>query len=182
MSPLWTLLFSAIMRWEVWHIEAGKLYVFVDQKVRDKWVATIAEGSLHRSRENWGKRHWTGAVMTMRVQSADPIPAIDAEGDIAFPCTEGTTFFGQQSLCVIQSFIARHVMYSDIQPRRQISGPASAPKERTMVAGPTRVAQTTQCCKDLEIIISESDVRANWPRVQAIRGLSPMVLSGCGEN
>jgi len=42
---------------EVWHIEDGKLYVFVDQKVRDEWVATIAEGSLHRSRENWGKRH-----------------------------------------------------------------------------------------------------------------------------
>ncbi len=57
MSPLWTPLFSAIMRWEVWHIEAGKVYVFVDQKVRDKRVATIAEGSLHRSRENWGKRH-----------------------------------------------------------------------------------------------------------------------------
>jgi hypothetical protein len=39
-----------------WHIEDGRLYVFADEKVRDKWVATINEGSLERSRSNWAKR------------------------------------------------------------------------------------------------------------------------------
>ena len=39
-----------------WHIENGKLYVFADENVRDDWVATINEGSMQRSEENWAKR------------------------------------------------------------------------------------------------------------------------------
>ena len=41
---------------DAWHIEAGNLYVFADQDVRDQWVATIGEGSLQRSRDNWATR------------------------------------------------------------------------------------------------------------------------------
>lgn len=39
-----------------WHIEDGRLYVFVDQNVRDDWVATIEDGSLTSAYENWSTR------------------------------------------------------------------------------------------------------------------------------
>ena len=42
---------------DAWHIADGKLYVFADQNVRDDWVATIDEGSLQQSRDNWAKRN-----------------------------------------------------------------------------------------------------------------------------
>ena len=41
---------------DAWHIEGESLYVFADKDVRDEWVATLAGGSLVRSRENWAKR------------------------------------------------------------------------------------------------------------------------------
>ncbi len=66
------------------------------------------------------------------------------------------------------------------QIQYEFFGPASALKERTKVAAPTRIAETTQCCSDLEIIFSESDVKTNWnPSFESIldlaeaNGLSP---------
>ncbi len=41
---------------DAWHIEGESLYVFADKDVRDEWVATLLDGSLERSRENWAKR------------------------------------------------------------------------------------------------------------------------------
>ncbi len=41
---------------DAWHIEGESLYVFADKDVRDEWVATLPDGSLERSRENWAKR------------------------------------------------------------------------------------------------------------------------------
>jgi hypothetical protein len=41
---------------DAWHIEGERLYVFADKDVRDEWVATLPDGSLERSRENWAKR------------------------------------------------------------------------------------------------------------------------------
>jgi len=49
--------FTADSSPDAWHIENGKLFVFMDQSVRDDWVATIAEGSEQRSNDNWAKRH-----------------------------------------------------------------------------------------------------------------------------
>lgn len=49
--------FTADSSPDAWHIEDGKLYVFMDRNVRDDWVATIAEGSLERSGGNWARRH-----------------------------------------------------------------------------------------------------------------------------
>lgn len=42
---------------EAWHIEGGRLYVFADGDVRDKWVGALGEGSLQRANENWARRH-----------------------------------------------------------------------------------------------------------------------------
>lgn len=41
---------------DAWHIEGDSLYVFADKDVRDEWVATLQDGSLERSRENWAQR------------------------------------------------------------------------------------------------------------------------------
>ena len=41
---------------DAWHIEDGNLYVFADKNVRDEWVATLVDGSLQLSRDNWAKR------------------------------------------------------------------------------------------------------------------------------
>ncbi len=48
--------FTADPALDAWHIEGDSLYVFADKNVRDEWVATLADGSLERSRENWAKR------------------------------------------------------------------------------------------------------------------------------
>jgi hypothetical protein len=48
--------FTADIDPEAWHIQASKLYVFADRNVRDDWVASIAQGSLTKSNENWAKR------------------------------------------------------------------------------------------------------------------------------
>ncbi len=48
--------FTADPALDAWHIEGESLYVFADKNVRDEWVATLADGSLERSRENWAKR------------------------------------------------------------------------------------------------------------------------------
>ncbi len=48
--------FTADIAPDAWHIEAGKLYVFADQNVRDDWVSTIGEGSLDASTTNWATR------------------------------------------------------------------------------------------------------------------------------
>jgi YHS domain-containing protein len=48
--------FTADIAMDAWHVEAGKLYVFADQNVRDDWVAALGEGSLEASTENWAKR------------------------------------------------------------------------------------------------------------------------------
>lgn len=39
-----------------WYLEDGKLYVFMDEHVRNEWVASIESGSLQQSSENWSKR------------------------------------------------------------------------------------------------------------------------------
>lgn len=39
-----------------WHIEDERLYVFMDENVRDQWVAGIADGTLRDSEANWRKR------------------------------------------------------------------------------------------------------------------------------
>ena len=48
--------FTAEIMPEAFHIEDGKLYVFADENVRDEWVATLPDGSLQRSRDNWDER------------------------------------------------------------------------------------------------------------------------------
>lgn len=48
--------FTADASPDAWHIEAGKLYVFMDGNVRDQWVAAITDGSLETSEKNWAKR------------------------------------------------------------------------------------------------------------------------------
>jgi YHS domain-containing protein len=48
--------FTADISPDAWHVEAGKLYVFADQNVRDQWVAALSEGSLEASTANWAKR------------------------------------------------------------------------------------------------------------------------------
>jgi YHS domain-containing protein len=48
--------FTADISPDAWHIEDGKLYVFADQNVRDEWVASLDEGSLELSSENWSER------------------------------------------------------------------------------------------------------------------------------
>ncbi len=59
-------------------------------------------------------------------------------------------------------------------------GPASAVSERAKVATPKRLAQAAECCTDLEVTFSTSEVRANWnPSFESIldlaeaNGLSP---------
>ena len=41
---------------DAWYVGDGKLYVFADQKVRDEWVAGLADGTLRVSEENWAER------------------------------------------------------------------------------------------------------------------------------
>ncbi len=48
--------FTADSEPDAWHVLDGRLYVFADQKVRDEWVAGLAEGSLEASEKNWMKR------------------------------------------------------------------------------------------------------------------------------
>ena len=48
--------FTAEIMADAWHIEDGTLYVFADKNVRDEWVATLADGSLQLSKDNWAKR------------------------------------------------------------------------------------------------------------------------------
>lgn len=47
--------FTADVRPTAWHVEDGKLYVFADDRVRDKWVADLPV-SLSRSRSRWADR------------------------------------------------------------------------------------------------------------------------------
>ncbi len=39
-----------------WHISDGALYLFADEKVKEDWVATIDDGSMKASADNWSKR------------------------------------------------------------------------------------------------------------------------------
>ena len=48
--------FTADIMPDAWYIEDGNLYVFADKNVRDEWVATLPDGSLQLSKDNWGKR------------------------------------------------------------------------------------------------------------------------------
>ena len=48
--------FTAEILPDAWHIEDGNLYVFADKNVRDEWVATLPDGSLQLSEDNWAKR------------------------------------------------------------------------------------------------------------------------------
>jgi hypothetical protein len=48
--------FTANANPHAWHIEDGSLYVFMDEHVRNEWVAEIETGSLRLSREQWSKR------------------------------------------------------------------------------------------------------------------------------
>ena len=48
--------FTADISADAWHINAGKLYLFADKKVRDDWVAGIGYGTLEASTESWEKR------------------------------------------------------------------------------------------------------------------------------
>ena len=48
--------FTADISPDAWHINAGKLYVFADKKVRDEWVGGIGYGTLEASTEKWEKR------------------------------------------------------------------------------------------------------------------------------
>jgi YHS domain-containing protein len=48
--------FTADISPDAWHIENGKLYLFADKNVRDKWVAELGAGSLGKSSTNWLKR------------------------------------------------------------------------------------------------------------------------------
>ena len=48
--------FTADISPDAWYISDGKLYVFMDEKVRADWVAGIPDGTLKASAENWGKR------------------------------------------------------------------------------------------------------------------------------
>lgn len=48
--------FTADASPDAWHIEDGKLYMFMDKNVRNDWVAGIGEGSLEKSTANWAKR------------------------------------------------------------------------------------------------------------------------------
>ena len=49
--------FTADVNPHAWHIKDDRLYVFMDQDVRDDWVAQIGNGSLVSSYENWATRH-----------------------------------------------------------------------------------------------------------------------------
>ena len=48
--------FTADISPDAWHINAGKLYVFADKKVRDEWVGGIGYGTFEASAENWENR------------------------------------------------------------------------------------------------------------------------------
>lgn len=48
--------FTANSSPEAWHIHEDKLYVFMDENVRDDWVAGLPDGSLNRSESSWAKR------------------------------------------------------------------------------------------------------------------------------
>lgn len=38
-----------------WHVANGNLYLFADEKVMDKWVSGLAQGSRHRSDDHWAR-------------------------------------------------------------------------------------------------------------------------------
>ncbi len=48
--------FTADISPDAWHINAGKLYVFADKKVKEDWVAGIGYGTLEASTAIWKKR------------------------------------------------------------------------------------------------------------------------------
>ena len=48
--------FTADISPDAWHINDGKLYVFMDKKVQAEWVAGITDGTLEFSTANWEKR------------------------------------------------------------------------------------------------------------------------------
>ncbi len=48
--------FTADISPDAWHINAGKLYLFADKKVREEWVAGIGYGTLEASTAIWQKR------------------------------------------------------------------------------------------------------------------------------
>ena len=59
-------------------------------------------------------------------------------------------------------------------------GPASVLKERVKIATPKRIAETSECCGEIEVTFSKSGVQANWnPSFESIldlaeaNGLSP---------
>ena len=48
--------FTADISPDAWHINDGKLYVFMDKKVQAEWVSGIADGTLEASSTNWETR------------------------------------------------------------------------------------------------------------------------------
>lgn len=48
--------FTANASPEAWHVHDGKLYLFADNNVRDRWVSGIGSGTLDTSTKNWSKR------------------------------------------------------------------------------------------------------------------------------
>ena len=48
--------FTADISPDAWHINDGKLYVFMDKKVQAEWVSGIADGTLESSSTNWETR------------------------------------------------------------------------------------------------------------------------------
>ncbi len=48
--------FTADTSPDAWHVQDGKLYMFMDQGVQADWVAGIGDGTLAASTANWAKR------------------------------------------------------------------------------------------------------------------------------
>lgn len=68
----------------------------------------------------------------------------------------------------------------EVRIHYEFFGPASALKERAKVSTPKRRAEATECCGEIEVTFSKSDVKANWnPSFESIldlaeaNGLSP---------
>jgi YHS domain-containing protein len=41
---------------EVWRVENGRLHVFNDAGMRDKWMSELSQGVVARGKQNWTKR------------------------------------------------------------------------------------------------------------------------------
>ena len=48
--------FTATVDPTAYRVEAGKLYLFNDASMRDKWVTELPDGVIDKARGNWGRR------------------------------------------------------------------------------------------------------------------------------